>query len=242
MGDEPIQIGYFLAFAAGIFSFASPSILQLMPGYVSLITGFSFQNIRREHDRISKGMVTAGNALLFILGFSSIFIMLGLSVTGLGTMVAQYEDYIRQTGGVVVFLLGLVVAGALPQRFQLMEKKVNLQSRPAGLAGSFLVGTTFGVSWTPGVGPILASILIFIGIKDNLFQGFLLLFYYTLGLSLPFFFSAMFIEKFIAAFRDASRWMRYVQPVSGLCLALMGVLIFFDLLEWLVPATGGLKK
>jgi len=228
-----------LAFAAGIFAFASPNILQLMPGYVSLITGFSFQNIRREHDHVSKGMVTAGNAFLFLIGFSTVFIILGLSVTAPGTMVAQYEDYIRQTGGVAVFLLGLVVAGALPQRFQLMEKKVNLQSKQAGLAGSFLVGTTFGVSWTPGVGPILASILIFTGTKDNFFQGFLLLFYYTLGLCLPFFFSAMVIEKFITAFRDANRWMRYVQPVSGLCLAIMGVLIFFDLLGWLVPAAGG---
>ena len=228
-----------MAFGAGIFAFASPSILQLMPGYVSLITGFSFQNIRRGGGHDSKRRVTAGNALLFIVGFSSIFIMLGLSVTALGTMVARYEDYIRQTGGVAVFLLGLVVAGALPQRFRIMEKKVNLQCKHAGLAGSFLVGTTFGVSWTPSVGPILASILIFIGIQDNLFQGFFLLFYYTLGLCLPFFFSALVIEKLLTAFRGANRWMRYAQPVSGLCLAIMGVLIFFDLLEWLVSASGG---
>ncbi len=101
------------------------------------------------------------------------------------------------------------------------------------------MGTTFGVGWTPSVGPILASILIFAGTKNNILQGFVLLSYYALGLGLPLFISALVFHKLLTILRRTSRWTEYMQPVSGLCLTAMGVLIFFDLLEWLVPVTGG---
>ncbi len=239
MVNESMEMGYFLAFAAGIFAFISPCVFPLIPGYLSLTTGFSFDATRREDGRVRTRTMTTGNSLFFIIGFSTIFIILGLSATVPGMFVARYLTVIRQTGGVIVILLGLVLAGALRRSSFFDDIRPNLQSKPVNLASSFLVGTTFGVGWTPSVGPILASILIFAGTKNNILQGFVLLSYYALGLGLPLFISALVFHKLLTILRRTSRWTEYMQPVSGLCLTAMGVLIFFDLLEWLVPVTGG---
>ena len=167
---------------------------------------------------------------LFIAGFSTIFILFGMSITALGKLVTAYQDIIRQVGGVIVIILGLHVAGLLPTKFLDKEKKLELKTKPAGIIGSFLVGITFGAGWTPCVGPILASVLIFAGMKNSLLQGFSLLVAYALGLGLPFFLSALALERFLLLFKRFKSWIRWVSLVSGLFLVLMGVLIFFDLL------------
>ncbi len=236
---ESIEMGYFFAFTAGIFAFVSPYVFPLIPGYLFVITGFSFDAAGRKDGRARTGTVTTGTPLFFIIGFSTIFIILGLSATVPGMFLARYLNVIRQTGGVMVILLGLVLAGVLRWTSFFDEIRYTLQSKPVNLAGSFLVGTTFGVGWTPSVGPILASILIFAGTKNNLLQGFVLLSYYTLGLGLPLFLSSLVFHKLLTILSKTSQWTEYMQPVSGLCLTAMGVLIFFDLLEWLVPVTIG---
>jgi len=238
MGEGSQEISYLIAFSAGLLSFVSPCVLPLIPGYLSFITGFSYEDIVEKEGKGIR-MVTAGHSLLFILGFSTVFITLGMSITVLGSFASNYQDLIRQVGGVIVILLGLFVAGAMPTKFLFKEKRLTLQNKPAGLAGSFIVGVTFGAGWTPCVGPILASILIFAGTKSSLMQGFSLLLVYALGLGLPFFASALAFEKFLSFFRGMSRWMRWVQPISGLFLVAMGVLIFFDLLSRLVPSSIG---
>jgi len=195
MGEGSQELSYFIAFSAGLLSFVSPCVLPLIPGYLSFITGFSYEDIVEKEGRGIR-MATAGHSLLFIIGFSTVFITLGMSITVLGSLAAKYQDLIRQIGGVIVILLGLFVAGAMPTKFLFKEKRFTLQNKPAGLIGSFIVGVTFGAGWTPCVGPILASILIFAGTKSSVFQGFSLLLVYALGLGLPFFVSALAFEKF----------------------------------------------
>ena len=238
MGEGSQEISYLIAFSAGLLSFVSPCVLPLIPGYLSFITGFTYEDIVEKEGRGIR-MVTAGHSLLFIFGFSTVFITLGMSITVLGSFAANYQDLIRQVGGVIIILMGLFVAGAMPTKFLFKEKKFTLQNKPAGLAGSFIVGVTFGAGWTPCVGPILASILIFAGTKNSIFQGFSLLFIYAFGLGLPFFISALAFEKFLTFFRGMSRYMRWIQPISGLFLVGMGILIFFDLLARLVPTSIG---
>ncbi|MBW2062898.1 MAG: cytochrome c biogenesis protein CcdA [Deltaproteobacteria bacterium] len=233
------EMSYFIAFTAGFLSFISPCVLPLIPGYLSFITGFSFEDVTDAKAAAGLNRRIIVQSLLFIAGFSMIFILLGLSVTALGKLVNAYQDLIRQVGGVIVILLGLYMAGLLPTRFLNKEKRVILQKKPAGAIGSFLVGVTFGVGWTPCVGPILASVLIFASTKNSFIQGFTLLLAYTLGLALPFFISALALDRFLSFFRRFSRWMRWVGPVSGLFLVVMGILIFFDLLAKLIPGSLG---
>ncbi|MBW2092868.1 MAG: cytochrome c biogenesis protein CcdA [Deltaproteobacteria bacterium] len=230
MSAGSTEISHFIAFTAGFLSFVSPCVLPLIPGYLSFITGFSLEDVTDPEADASIGRRVMVQSLLFIAGFSTIFILFGLSITAMGKLVNTYQDLIRQVGGVIVILLGLHVAQLLPTRFLYKEKRMTLQNKPAGIIGSFLVGVTFGAGWTPCVGPILASVLIFAGTKNSLAQGFTLLLAYTLGLGLPFFLSALALERFLLIFRRFSRWMRWVSVVSGLFLVVMGVLIFFDLL------------
>ena len=224
------EVSHFIAFTAGLLSFASPCVLPLIPGYLSFITGVSLEDATNPDADASIGRRVMIQSLLFIAGFSTIFILFGMSITALGKLVTAYQDIIRQVGGVIVIILGLHVAGLLPTKFLDKEKKLELKTKPAGIIGSFLVGITFGAGWTPCVGPILASVLIFAGMKNSLLQGFSLLVAYALGLGLPFFLSALALERFLLLFKRFKSWIRWVSLVSGLFLVLMGVLIFFDLL------------
>jgi len=224
------EVSILIAFTAGFLSFVSPCVLPLIPGYLSFITGFSLEDVTDPNADASVERRVMVQSLLFIAGFSTIFIVFGLSITALGQLANNYQDLIRQVGGVIVIILGLHVAGLLPTRFLYKEKKLSLKNKPAGIIGSFLVGVTFGAAWTPCVGPILASVLIFASTKNSLFQGFSLLLAYTLGLAIPFFLSALAIERFLNVFRRFRNWMRWVGLASGILLVIMGVLIFFDLL------------
>ena len=239
MGDFSADISLLLAFSAGLLSFASPCVLPLIPGYISFVTGRTYEGLVQDESEGKGRRAAAIHAGLFVAGFSAVFSLFGLSVTALGRLAADYQDLIRQVGGVVVVLLGLHLTGWLPSRVLYRERRVHLNRKPAGLAGSFLVGIAFGAGWTPCVGPILASILIFAGTKSHLGQGFSLLLAYTLGLGLPFLVSALILHRFLGWFQRVGWWMRLAGPVSGLFLVAMGVLIFFDLLGRLVPRVPG---
>lgn len=235
MGPGAAEINLLLAFSAGLLSFVSPCILPLLPGYLTFITGLSFEDVSAPEITARVRRTSLIHAALFIAGFSTIFIVLGLSVTALGRLAAAYQDLIRRAGGVIIVLLGLHVAGLLPTAFLLKEKRVTLRDKPAGLVGSFIVGLAFAAGWTPCVGPILASILIYAGTKTHLTQGFFLLLAYTLGLGVPFFLSALALNRFLLFFQRFKKWMPWVGPVSGLFLVGMGLLLFFDLLGRLAP-------
>jgi len=219
------DISFPLAFLAGIMSFLSPCVLPLLPSYVSFITGVSFEDLTTGTDRRKIRYLTITNSLTFILGFSSVFIALGASSSAVGKFMFEYQEWIRIGGGILIIVFGLFVAGFLKMDFLMRDKKVHLSGKPAGYVGTFLVGMTFAAGWTPCIGPILGTILLYASSQGSAFYGFKLLAVYSLGLALPFFISSLAINSFLSYSKKLMRYMRVIMIISGLLLILFGILL-----------------
>lgn len=219
------DVSFPLAFFAGVLSFLSPCVMPLIPSYISYITGLSFKDLTESPERARIRKVTFLNSLAFVGGFTSIFVLLGASSTGIGRLFIQYRDIIRITGGVLIVIFGLFVAGILNLNFLMREKRLEFKNRPAGLIGSFLMGITFGAGWTPCIGPILGSILIYASTKESVIYGMGLLGAYSLGLGFPFVLSALAINSFLSYMKKIHRYMRYVMIISGLILIAFGIML-----------------
>lgn len=219
------DISYTLAFFAGILSFLSPCVLPLLPSYVSFITGISFEDLTGSTNRARIRFLTITNSLAFIMGFSSIFIMLGASSSALGRLLFQYQDVIRIAGGILMIIFGLFVAGFLKLNFLSSDRKIHLSGKPAGYIGTFFVGMTFAAGWTPCIGPILGTILLYASAQASAAYGFKLLSVYSLGLAIPFFFSALALTTFLSYSRRLQKYMRVIMIISGLLLIAFGLLL-----------------
>lgn len=219
------DVSFPLAFLAGIMSFLSPCVLPLLPSYVSFITGVSFEDLTTGTDRRKIRYLTITNSLTFILGFSSVFVALGASSSAVGKFMFEYQEWIRIGGGVLIIVFGLFVAGFLKMDFLMRDKKVHLSGKPAGYVGTFLVGMTFAAGWTPCIGPILGTILLYASSQGSAFYGFKLLAVYSLGLALPFFISSLAINSFLSYSKKLMRYMRVIMIISGLLLILFGILL-----------------
>jgi len=219
------DLPFFLAFAAGVLSFLSPCVLPLVPSYLAFITGLSFEELTQEHSRRKLRRIVLGHSLVFILGFSLLFILLGASATLLGQFLAAHKDTIRIIGGILVIIFGLLISGVFSFSFLQQEKRIHLSTRPLGYVGSFLVGVTFAAGWTPCVGPILASILLYASTAENMRIGVLLLLFYSLGLGLPFFACALALNTFLGTCKKVHRHLGIFTKVGGALLVLVGVLL-----------------
>ncbi len=224
MGD----ISYPLAFFAGILSFLSPCVLPLVPSYVSFITGISFKDLTVGADRKRIRHLTITNSVAFIAGFSSVFIALGISSSAIGKFLFEYSDLIRITGGILVIIFGFFIAGFLKLDFLLKDKKIHLGGKPAGYIGTFIIGMTFAAGWSPCIGPILGTILVYAGSKGSAIYGLKLLAVYSLGLAVPFFMSALAINMFLSYSSKLMRYMRVVMIISGLLLIVFGIMLLTD--------------
>lgn len=229
------SVGLTLAFVAGLLSFLSPCVLPLIPSYVSFITGMSMDEVS---DRRGTAVV---HALLFILGFSLIFLALGTTATVVGRVLNRYQVWLERGGGILIILFGLYLLGAFRWGTLARERRVHLQDKPVGYLGSVLVGLAFGAGWTPCIGPILGSILIFTSSQADVGQGVLLLSSYSLGLAVPFLLAAVAVEKFVDWFKKYKHYMPLVTKVSGGILIAVGLLLvsgYFSLLaSWLQALT-----
>jgi cytochrome c-type biogenesis protein len=219
------NISFFLAFAAGMLSFLSPCVLPLLPSYVAFITGLSFEDLTLDHPKRKLRRIIIGHSLLFILGFSVLFTTLGASATLLGQFLAKYRDTVRIVGGILVIIFGLFISGVFSFGFLQQEKRFHLRDKPLGYVGSFLVGVTFAAGWTPCVGPILSSILLYASTAEDMLSGVLLLLFYSLGLGLPFFVCSLALNTFLAAFQKAHRYFGLFTKVGGALLIIVGVLL-----------------
>jgi cytochrome c-type biogenesis protein len=217
-----------LAFLAGVLSFLSPCVLPLIPSYVSFITGISFKDLTVGQDRKKIHYLTITNSIAFILGFSTVFIALGVSSSAIGSFFFQYVDMLRIIGGVVVIIFGLFIAGVLKLDFLMIQKKIYLSGKPAGYIGTFVVGMTFAAGWSPCIGPILGTILVYAGSKGSALYGFQLLAAYSLGLAVPFFLSALAINVFLSYSPKLARFIRVIMFISGLLLIIFGILLLTD--------------
>ncbi len=224
--NAPQDISLYLAFAAGLISFLSPCVLPLVPSYLAFITGLSFEELTGPGG--ARRWTAFRHSLLFILGFSVLFTGLGASATYIGQFLASHRDTIRIAGGLLVIVFGLFVAGISSFGFLQREKKFHLQSKPLGYLGSFLVGFTFAAGWTPCVGPILSSILLYASTHNDIRSGISLLFAYSMGMGLPFLACSLALNTFLSAFRKTSRHLGWVNKFGGALLIAVGVLLLTD--------------
>jgi len=220
------HISLIAAFSAGLLSFVSPCVLPLVPSYISYITGLSIEQLTDANARSQFKKAIVLNALLFIAGFSVVFIAFGASASFIGQILITYQDHIRRVGGVLIVVFGLYLLGILNINVLQMEHRFQFRNRPVGYLGSFLIGIAFAAGWTPCVGPVLGTILLYASTTDSLLNGVLLLTSYSAGLGLPLFLTALGVDRFLAYFKQARTYLWGVSTVSGVLLVIVGVMIY----------------
>jgi len=229
------DVTYIGAFIAGLLSFLSPCVFPLIPSYFMYITGISYADMLAEHPSHVIRTKSILHSICFICGFTTVFVLLGASATYIGSFLNEHATVIRKVGGILLILLGIHVTGILHIKFLLGEKRVSIKHKPAGYAGSFLVGIAFAAGWTPCIGPILAAILAVAATEEKVYQGILLLLIYSLGLGLPFFISSLAMHRFLALFNRFKKYIRAFEVITGIFLMLIGVLIYSN---WLSKLSG----
>ena len=225
--DQTATFGLGLAFTAGLLSFLSPCVLPLIPSYVTFITGMSVEQVQRSR------RAALIHALLFILGFTLIFLALGATASALGRVLLAARDWVARAGGVLIIAFGLYLLGVFDSRALDRERRVHFADKPVGYLGTVLVGVAFGAGWTPCIGPILGSILVYTSTVANLQRGLLLLFVYSLGLAIPFLLAALAIDRFLAAFARIRGAMVWMSRAGGVLLIVIGLLLVTHYFTWL---------
>ena len=236
-----LQISYPLAFAAGLVSFLSPCVLPVVPSYLAFVSGLTLEGLTETPAREARlGAVL--HSTLFVLGFCAVFMTLGLVATAAGTAIARALPWIHRAGGVVLIVLGLYMAGLLRMPALAREFRVHLGSRPAGALGSLGIGVAFGAGWTPCIGPVLGSILLYAGLETTMAQGTLLLGTYAAGLGVPFIAASAGLSWFLAGSSAARRWTGPLQRAAGAVLVLVGVLMVTGRLAVMTAFLAGLGQ
>jgi cytochrome c-type biogenesis protein len=211
------------AFIAGLLSFLSPCVLPLIPSYITYITGLSFADLQAEHPSHKVRQQTLIHSLLFIVGFTSVFVLLGASASFMGDFLHDHRTAIRRIGGLLIMVFGVHLSGIVDIGLLLGEKKFTLHRKPAGYLGSIVVGIVFAAGWTPCIGPILATILAVAATEG---RGVWLLFAYSMGLAIPFFLAALAMHQFLQFFRRFKKYIRLLEIATGLLMVVVGVMIF----------------
>jgi len=233
--STPDQLGFLVAFAAGVLSFLSPCVLPLVPSYLGFITGMTLEEMggRRK--------IAMVHALLFVLGFGLIFVILGASATALGSALKYYQVWLQRVGGVLIILFGLYALGVFKFAFLQQEQRVHLDRKPLGYLGSVLVGMAFAAGWTPCIGPILGGILGMAATQGDVGRGMALLGTYSAGLAVPFLVAAWAMESFLDWFQRFRKYLPWVMRASGILLIFVGLLMvtgeFTRLAGWLQSLT-----
>jgi cytochrome c-type biogenesis protein len=220
-------ISYSAAFAAGLLSFFSPCIFPLIPGYFSFITGFSLERLTADYDNKIKMKVLL-SAVFFVLGFSAVFIMMGASASFVGGIVFEHRSLIRIAGGLIVIVMGIHLTGLFRIKSLEVEKRFHVIKSPLNYFGGFLVGMAFGAGWSPCIGPLLGSILIFAGSRETVSEGVLLLGVYSAGLAIPFVVISFFVNYIITFIKKVSFVLKYVNAAAGILLIIVGILLIAD--------------
>jgi cytochrome c-type biogenesis protein len=227
------EVGILIAFGAGVLSFLSPCVLPLVPSYLAFVTGMSLEDLESGVDR----RATLLHSLLFVVGFSAIFIVLGAGASFLGLFFKAHEIWVARIGGAVIIVLGLHLAGVFRLLPLMQEKRVHLNDKPVGYLGTLAVGMAFGAGWTPCLGPVLGAILTYGFSSDTMWAGVGLLSMYSLGLAIPFLLAALALDRFLQVFKRFRRFLPAVEKASGVLLVFLGLLLitgsFTLLTTWL---------
>jgi cytochrome c-type biogenesis protein len=231
---ETAGLGFLVAFLAGLLSFLSPCVLPLVPSYIGFLTGMTLPGVG------ARRRVALIHALLFVAGFSLVFILLGASATAVGRMLNYYQTWVQRVGGGLIILFGLLCLGVVDTPL-IRERRVHLKHKPVGYLGSALVGVAFAAGWTPCIGPVLGAILSLAATAGDVQRGTLLLAVYSAGLALPFLLAALAVESFLHWFQRFRPLIPWVMRISGAMLVVVGLLLvtgeFTRLAGWLQGLT-----
>ena len=208
-----------LAFGAGFISFLTPCVLPIIPGYISYITGKSLDEI--EQNKI----IVLQKTILFSLGFSLVFIALGVTASAVGNILLFLSNELRIIAGIIIILFSLQMLGILNFQFLNQEKRIQTKGYKDNYIFPFVVGSAFAFGWTPCIGPVLGSILALSATEASITKGILLLSFYSLGLAIPFILSGYFMNKFITSKKGFGKYYNKITKTGGVILLLTGVLI-----------------
>jgi len=221
MSSLPLPIA---AFVAGLISFLSPCVLPLVPGYVSLISGSTLAEMQSRDSKLFAAVML--KSLMFIFGFTVVFVSLGAVATTLGQLTVQYRKPLTQVAGLIIILFGLHLTGIFKIKWLYTDKRLRAGAGGNHSAmGAFLVGFAFAFGWTPCIGPILATILAFAASQATVIKGMLLLTVYSLGMAVPFLLTSVGIDRFLIFYGRFQKHLHMLEVASGVLLILIGALV-----------------
>tara|TARA_A100001011_G_scaffold4880_1_gene5631 strand:- start:3230 stop:3937 length:708 start_codon:yes stop_codon:yes gene_type:complete len=213
-----------IAFSAGLVSFLSPCVLPLVPGYISYISGSTLNEI------LSQKKINLLPIISFTIGFSLVFIIFGATASYLGKLLLKNSNELRILAGLIIIVFSLQIMGIINLRFLNYEKKINI-NKSSSIFSSLILGMAFAFGWTPCIGPILGSILVLASTEQNVSKGILLLFFYSLGLAIPFILSGYLIQKFLILSRNLKKKLNIIMKVGGSFLLITGILVLTNNLQ-----------
>ncbi len=221
------QLSIPIAFLAGVVSFLSPCVLPLVPGYISMLSGASMEELKSGAGpalvrRISR------NSLAFVMGFSVVFVALGASATAVGTFLLAKKTIFNLVAGIIIIVFGLHLTGLVKIPFLYREARVQTGAPRRGLVGSFVLGFAFAFGWTPCIGPILTGILALAATRETVFQGMFLLAIYSAGLAIPFLITGLGLSQFLKFYGGFRKHLQVVEVASGVLLIAIGLLMAFN--------------
>ena len=220
MSSLPFPIA---AFFAGIVSFLSPCVLPLVPGYISLISGASVEELQSKDRKVLNTVLL--HSLMFILGFTVVFVMLGAAATGVGQLIKEYKKWLTWAAGIAIIIFGLHLTGIVKIKALYADKRLHSVKGGKSPIGAFVVGFAFAFGWTPCLGPILSTILGFAANAETVAKGVLLLWIYSLGLAIPFLLTSLGIDRFLSFYGRFRKHLHTLEVFSGVLLMVLGVLI-----------------
>ena len=221
-----MDISFLLVFFAGLVSFLSPCVLPIIPGYISFISGISFNELTKKQDK--KIIV---KSILFTIGFSIVFIALGSTASILGKFFLNNSNLLRIFAGIIIIIFSFQLLGVFNFKFLNKELKFFTNKYNNNFIFPVIVGAAFGFGWTPCIGPILGSVLAIAATEDSFYQSIFLLSFYSLGLAIPFIISAALIEKFLFFSKNMNKYLPYIFKFSGVILLLTGIAIISGQLQ-----------
>jgi cytochrome c-type biogenesis protein len=225
------QVPIYTAFVAGLVSFLSPCVLPLVPGYISIISGSSLDQLKAQEKDSSLFRTVLKNSILFIVGFSITFILLGASATWIGQILASRMRLFGQLAGLVLIVFGIHLTGLIKINALYKDKRFHNVQKPRGMLGALVLGLAFAFGWTPCIGPILAGILTIASTKQTVAEGMFLLAIYSAGLGIPFLLTSLALNQFLAFYGRFKKHFHAVEVVSGALVIAIGILILTNSLS-----------
>ena len=236
------ELSVLIVFAAGLLSFLSPCVLPLIPGYIAFVSGISIDDMTGHGSMGIKMALTMLSSIMFVLGFSFVFVVLGASATWLGGLLVQKQPLLTSIAGVVIIFFGLQQIGLFQFGFMLATKQIDLPAEKLGLFKAPMLGAAFAFGWTPCVGPILAAILTYAATMESVGKGVMLLTIYSAGLGIPFLLTTLAMGGFFKLFSKIKKYINLIQKIGGAVLVLLGILMITGKMTLIIARLGFLNR